>query len=275
MGTEVKERAKDKATDSTTLEAAGRAGLAVRGVLHITVGLLALRVAFGRFGEQADTQGAMRAIARQPMGRVLVAALAVGFACYALWRFVEAFIDPEDKSGWKRLGYLGRGLLYTGFCLTAARLVVGGESAGGGDGAKTVTARALALPGGRFLVAAVALALFAAAGWNGWRAATKGFEKELKHFEMSPRMCRVGVWAGTLGHGARMLAYLLVGGFLLRAAVRHDPSRGVGLDAALKELVGAPGGPLLLGGIAVGLLAFGVFQLVLARYRRVLESDSG
>jgi hypothetical protein len=264
---------KQRAKNSSTLEAAGRAGLTVRGVLHITVGLLALRVAFGRLGEQADTQGAMRAIARQPMGRVLVAALALGFAGYAVWRFVEAFVDPEDKSGWKRLGYIGRGVLYVGFCVTAARLVVGGQSTGGGDGAKTTTARALELPGGRFLVAAVGLALLGAAGWNGWRAVTRGFEKELKHYEMSPRMCRFGTVVGTLGHGARMLAYLLVGGFLLRAAVRHDPSRGVGLDAALKELVAATGGPPLLGAIALGLLAFGGFQLLLARYRRVLESS--
>ena len=273
MTSPVKEKAKDKATDSTSLEVAGRAGLCVRGALHITIGLLALRIAFGDLAENADTQGAIRAVARQPMGRLLVALLALGFAGYAVWRMTEAFVDPEDKSGWKRVGYAGRGLLYAGFCVTAVRLVLAGssEGGGGGDRTKTLTARALELPAGRFLVGAAALVLFAIAGWNAWRAISGSFSKELKQFEMSRQMSRLGLVAGTAGHAARAVAYALVGGFLVRAAIRHDPDKGVGLDAALKELAMTTGGPLLLAAVAIGLLLFGVFQLVLARYRRVLE----
>ena len=270
MAGDIKERAKESVSDSTSVEVAGRAGLAVRGLVHITVGLLALRIAFGDLGENADTQGALRAVARQPMGRLLVLALAVGFAGYAAWRFIEAVVDVEDKSAWKRLGYAARGVLYVGFFVSAIRLVVSGPSKGRGGGESRLTATVLGWPGGRFLVGLAALALFAAAGWNGWRAITRGYEKELKHYEMSPRVCRLGTIAGGLGHLARMLAYLVVGGFVMRAAFRSDPDKGVGLDAALKELATARGGPLLLGAIALGLLAFGLFQLVLARYRRVL-----
>ena len=106
--------------------------MVARGVLYIVVALLALRIATGDFDERADKQGAMQAVVRQPFGRLLVFILAVGFAGYALWRFVEAVIGPQDekdsrKATFKRLGYAARGLLYTGFFATAAKLLVGAD----------------------------------------------------------------------------------------------------------------------------------------------------
>ena len=142
QGEDLMDRAEDVAGDVARhdwFKRLARFGMVARGVLYVVVALLALRIATGNFDERADKQGAMQAVVRQPFGKVLVAILAVGFAGYALWRFVEAVIGPQDekdprKAMFKRLGYAARGLLYTGFCATAAKLLVGAdEGAGAGE----------------------------------------------------------------------------------------------------------------------------------------------
>jgi hypothetical protein len=251
-----------------------RAGLVTRGLLHVVVGWIALRIAAGEHERRADQQGALATLVRQPLGRGLVLVLAVGFLGYAVWRFFEAIQDPSDDSVWKRAGRALRGLLYLGFCWMALRLAWGGASASSAkDSSKTqdVTATVLGWGGlGRALVAVAGAVLIAMGCWNGWRALSKSFEKDLKRYELSPVARRWTTRMGTFGHLARMVAYLLCGGFVVRAAVRFEPRRGVGLDGALHEIAGRSYGPGLLVVVGLGLLAFGAYQFVLARYREIL-----
>ena len=275
------EDVRDKVSESPGLEIWSRIGLASRGALHLVVAALALRVATGDFDEKADAHGALATVAEQPFGRVLMLAAAAGFAGYAVWRFVQAVFDPDDKGAdakgvAKRASYVARGLLYVVFTVTALDLALGGQERargeqGGSSETQDLTARALELPAGRWLVAAAALVVIAIGLFNGWRAVTRGFEKDLKRYEMTERQRCWTTRFGVVGHLARMVAFLVVGGFLVRAAVRIDPQEGVGLDASLHEVAARSYGPVLLAVVAIGLVAFGLYQLVQARYRRVLE----
>ncbi len=97
---ELKDGAQDaleRASRSTWLERMARPGLVARGLLYGVVAVLAVRVAQGHQEVQPDKQGALQTVVRQPLGRVLVLLLAVGFAGYALWRFVEAAVGPPDE----------------------------------------------------------------------------------------------------------------------------------------------------------------------------------
>jgi hypothetical protein len=135
-------------------EVAGRAGLAGKAVLYLLIGLLALQVAAGDYREEPDSRGALRAIARQPFGRVLLVAVAIGLSGYALWRYSQVLTAERVA---KKVAALGRGLLYTALAVSAVRLVVtDDEAAPGGDQAETgLTARVMGWPAGRWLVAAV------------------------------------------------------------------------------------------------------------------------
>lgn len=264
-----------RAGDNRWFEGLARAGLVARGVLYTVVGVLALQVAGGEKSEHPDKQGALTALARQPLGKALLIAVAVGFAGYALWRFLAAFLDAEGDGtgagGWARRGAdLARGLLYTTFFLAAVRLVAGSS---GDDQVEEadLTAKVLRAPWGRAVVTLVGLAIVGGGLYNGYRALSGKYREKLRTGRMSAATRRWVTGIATVGLAARMTVFLLIGAFLVRASVRYDPNEAVGVDGALKRLADRPHGPWLLGVVAVGLFMFGVYSFVEARYRRLLE----
>ncbi|HEX3621999.1 MAG TPA: DUF1206 domain-containing protein [Acidimicrobiales bacterium] len=278
---EAKERSQEaleRAADSTWLERLARAGLVSRGLLYIVVALLALQVARGHGDTRADKQGALHTVVHEPFGKVLVLALAVGFAGYAAWRFVEAAVGPsgEDdarKAALKRIGYAARGGLYAFFSLSAAKLLVSSSGDPGSDNSEADwTRRVLDWPGGRWLVGAVGLVVIGSGLYVGWRGLARKFRKGLKSFEMGPVARRWILGVGMVGMVARMLVTVLIGAFLVVAAADHDPNQAVGIDGALKRLADRSFGPPLLALVALGFLAYGLYSLAEARYRRVGSS---
>jgi hypothetical protein len=261
-----------KAAQSIWVEWCGRLGLVAKGVIYGLVGVLALMVALGFGGRPKDRQGALRFIAAQPLGEVILFALAAGFAGYALWRFTQAFLDRDHEGEGpvglaKRAGYFARGLLYTGLC--AASLSVVGGLGGGGRNEAQETDRVLDWPFGRALVYAAGAIFLGAAAWNGYRALGKKYRKDMKRGRMSKAERRSLDALGSAGHLARMVVFGLVGFFLVRAAWQYDPKEAVGLDGALARVAQAQYGEWLLAVVAGGLLAYGLFCFMQARYREV------
>jgi hypothetical protein len=254
------------------VEGAGRLGLVAKGASFILVAILAIEVAAGAGGKPADRQGALDAVADEPLGWMLILALGTGFAGYALWRFAQAFVD-RDREGddpvglAKRAGDLAKGLLYAGLAVLAVMIVGGSDSSGSEE--DTATSWILDLPLGRWIVGAVGAAVIGAGAWNAYRAVTRQFLDDLKTRKMSKNEEQWYTAVGVFGHLARAVVFALVGIFLIRAAYQYDPNEAIGLDGALAKLAGERAGPLLLGAVAFGLLAYGLFCFVQARYREV------
>ena len=262
-----------RAGQSPWVERLGRAGLVAKGVFYVVVGILAVKVALGGRAESPDRQGALDAIARQPFGRGLLVLLALGLAGYAIWRLAQGFLDRdsegEDAKGLaKRGGAIARAAWYGLLAvLTFDRVLE--RSSGGGSNEQKTTAGVFDLPLGRYLVYAAGLAFIGAAAFNGYRAVTCKFNKKLKTGEMNDAEETAATGVGILGHLARMVVFGLIGAFLLRAAWEFDPKKARGLDGALLELSQQPYGGLLLGAVAVGLIAYALYCFVQARYRRI------
>lgn len=257
------------------IERLARAGYVAKGSVYLLVGILALQAAAGAGGRTTGTAGVFHVILRQPLGRWLLGATAVGLAGYAVWRLICAVIDPErrGKRGWKRsavrVGYAGTAAIHAGLAWQAARLALG-HGGGGGDGqAESGTARLLAAPFGTWLVAAVAIGI---AGY-GVAQIVKGFRRDAVrrlHLEtLGAQECRIVLRAARAGLISRGIVFGLVATFLARAALHHDASEAGGLGQALQTLARQPYAPVVLGTVAVGLAAYGAFQLALARYRPI------
>ncbi|GAA2624710.1 MULTISPECIES: DUF1206 domain-containing protein [Streptomyces] len=254
-------------------EVTARCGLVARGVLYVLIGVLALRVAFGdaQAGE-ADRQGALQELAEKPFGSVLVWAVGIGIVCMMLWRLSEAVFGaagPDGGKPVKRLASAGRTLFYAAVAFSVLSFAAGGGGRSGDEQSRDVTARALDLPAGQWLVGAAGLGIAVAGVVIGVQAARRTFRKHLAMGGVSQRWRKAVDFLGVAGGLARGVLFTAVGGFIVFAALRYDPSQAKGIDDTLRSFTGTPAGPWLLVVVAVGLMLFGAFSWAMARWREV------
>jgi hypothetical protein len=256
--------------NSRAFEVLARAGFVARGIVYGIIGVLALDVAVGHGGKLTNQQGALRAVEDQRFGHVLLTLLAVGLGGYSLWRLFRAILGhgPEgaDK-GLDRVGALGSGIVYGVMCMIAIQLLVGASGVTGS--AEKSASGAFSWPGGRWLVGIAGLVLIGVGGYQLIRGVRRKFLDDSKTEEMSPGVKTWITWIGVVGHVARAVVFGLVGFFLIKAAVDYSAKEAIGLDGALAKLYNQPYGPWLLGAVAAGLVAFAIFSLSEARYRRI------
>ncbi|HEX3128991.1 MAG TPA: DUF1206 domain-containing protein [Thermoanaerobaculia bacterium] len=227
-----------------------------------------------RRGERsrASPRGALQSIAEQ--SRLLLALVAIGLAGYALWRFVQGGLDTENKGSdpkglVTRGSMVASGIVYTGLAIAAARLV-SGNGGGASGGSQGFTADLMSKPFGRWLVVLIGIGIMVSGGYQLYDTWSKKFRKRLKLQEMSPDEERLATRTGQFGLAARGIVFLLSGWFLIQAGLRFDPSEAQGLGGALEALARQPSGPWLLGIVALGLIAYGAYSFLQARYRRIV-----
>ena len=256
------------------IELLGRMGYAAKGAVYALIGVLAAQAALGRGGETTGTEGALSRILQAPFGRGLLAIIAVGLAGHALWRFVQAGMDTENKGGdakglLARAAYAGIGVIYIGLAISAATLALRG---GGneGDATQSRTAWLLEQPAGRWLLGLVGLGVIGAGLYQFYRAYRMEFREKLRLDEMSPEQERWAITAGRFGFAARGVVFVLTGAFLIAAALQARPEEAQGLGGVLATLAQQQYGQWLLGIVALGLIAYAVLMFVQMRYRRML-----
>lgn len=249
------------------IEKLARFGYGAKGVVYLLVGGLAAVAAFTGGGQTTDSSGALAAVADDPGGRALLAVIAVGLFGYVLWRILGVVRNPEHESGGKRVFFAVTGLAYGTLAVEAARLAlygVGGASGQNGNGAAHWSGEVMAQPLGQLLLAAAGVAIGAYGIHqivSGWRV---DLDDQLALGAMSANARRWTVRISRFGLAARGLVFTIIGGFLVVAAIQSDPSEATGIGGVLTMMRGTP---WLLGVLALGLVAYGVYNLVRARYR--------
>lgn len=253
-----------------------RIGLAAIGVVYILVGGLAFRLAMGQgtSGNTPDQQTALQQIQTAPLGRLILGLIALGLFGYMLWRLAAAFADAdnegsEPKGLARRIGHALNGLVYGAFGVQAGLLTLGRSSAASGQ--QEWTARLMSMPFGRWLVGLVGLAVIGVGLYHFYGAWKRKYREDLSYGKMSSVERR---WIDPLsvaGLVAQGIVLSLIGIFIINAAYTFNPQEARGLSGALSEIAGQQYGPWLLGIVALGLIAYGIFKLALARYHRVLS----
>lgn len=241
---------------SSSLTLLTRIGFATRGLLYTVIAVLVLRT-----GRTEDPAGAL-AYLGDGGGRVLLAIMAAGLFAYGLWRLSDAAFDIE-RHGSERKGLVERagaaisGIVHMFLTYQAVRLMQGIKAAK--DSAEQGTQTALALPGGTFLVMLGGVLLLVVGGVQLAKAVKAGF---LRYLESAAARRAWVQWSGRLGYAARGLVFLVTGFFLLRAGFSERASAAGGMAEAI-DWLSSPVDLL----VAIGLLGFGIFSFIEARYR--------
>jgi hypothetical protein len=264
---DVKDAAQD-AAESESINWAARAGLTARGVVWIVIGILGVLLAQGAHTQHVDQKGAIQELLSKPYGEVLVALMAVGFLGYALWRLAEAAfgVTGEGKKAGARAKSLARGIAYLVLAGTAVTAMLGSTSSQSSQ-QESLTATVMSHTGGRVVVALVGLVIIGV----GTALVVEGWQlKFMRYFRAVPSSIRRWVvHLGRIGTIARGVVFALIGVLVVTAAWTVDPRKAGGVDGALRTLLQQPYGTVLALVASVALVAFGVYGLAEARYRRV------
>jgi Domain of Unknown Function (DUF1206) len=262
---------------------AARFGGAARGLVFLVLAYLVARIASGALGggrstaKSASGTGVTQAIAEQSGGRVMLFVLGLGTICYSVFCLIYAATHQDPKSVAKKWGTRAASfwgfLVYGSFTIYALKTALSGHQQGGSARQQNTeqsqwSARVLRWPGGQVLMFAVGIALFAAALTLAVRAVRRKFRKRLDEHRMSRPVKRTTLTLGTIGLLGRGTLFAIVGWFVTEAAIDNDPSHGKGVDGSIRSLANDNGGAALLWVVAMALIAFGLYLLLEAAYRR-------
>jgi TRAP-type C4-dicarboxylate transport system permease small subunit len=260
---------------SPWIEMFARVGFVAKGVLYMTIGALAASAALGMGGKSdPDSKHALQKLFEAPFGRVLVAVVALGLVGYGAWRIIEGFTDPQNRGhGAKgiamRVGSVARGVIHLGLAFAAGMLAIYREGSGGGGGEiRTYVAKAMTMPGGTYALMAVAAGLLGYGGWQLYCAFKAKLSKQLQLGQVSETLRPWIFGVSRFGIAARGVVFGMLAVLLYRAARDHDPRQAGGLGDGLRHLFVEVGRwPYFV--IALGLGAYGVYEVINARYRRI------
>ena len=240
-------------------------GLVSYGLVHVVLAWLAGNVALGGDGD-ASSQGALKQLAEQPLGVVLLWVMAIGLLSLVVWQVLVAIVgldisDPKKKL-LRRASSIGRAIVYLGLAVIAVRIAIGSRTSSSGGAEGTASSKLMQLPAGRFLVAAVGIGVIAA----GVSQIMKGIRRKFVKQDLDGSAPRPISYLGSVGWIAKGVALGAIGALFLVAAITYDAKKAGGMDQALTAIRDQPFGPFLLLAVALGFAAFGVYCFFWARH---------
>ena len=267
-------RAATKAAYSPLMDALARLGYAVRGVMYVAIGSIALQAALGKTTSPADQIGAIAAIGHLPSGRILLWVMLVGLASYSLWGLIRAILDPfhkgHDTGGLlARGGYLVSAVTYAFFAVATYGLINGSGSSSSSNQTIQFVGKLMENPAGRYLVAGIGLAVLIGGLYQIYAGLTMNFEHRFKPYALSGDELKTAKQMGKIGTAVRGLVVGIIGVFLILAATSADPGKARGFSGALSFLGNQPYGIYVLAIVAAGLIFLGLYSLMAAAWFRL------
>jgi Domain of Unknown Function (DUF1206) len=258
------------AVERDVLNPAARLGLTARALIYLLIGVLSILVAAGHSTAETDQWGAMQQLDRGTFGHLLLWAVALGLAGYSLWRFSESLFGAagEGQKVGPRLKSFARGCIYAVIAFMAFQILAGAGAQSQAGRQVSLTAQVMRHPGGRIVVGLVGAIVVVVGATLVHEGVTRKFEKYLDLSGASAATRHTVEVIGVAGTAARGAVFALAGIFVIQAAWDYEPKKAAGLDGALRSLRDTPAGPWLLGVVGLGLIAFGLYGLAEARWRR-------
>jgi hypothetical protein len=270
---DAKKAAKDAAF-SPLMERLARLGYGVKGFLYIAIGFISIAGALGKSSTPADQLGAIVAFSKLPYADLLLWIILIGLISYSAWGVIRAVLDPFHKGSdlkglLARGGYLVSAVTYASFALPTYHMILGARGAAGANGTVQLVSKVMNMPMGRWIVGLIGVAAIAAGLYQIYTGYKMDFEKQFKPYALTAEQLRIAKQLGRFGTMARGLVFALVGFFVTLAAYQANASHAKGFDGALDYLAKQPYGIWLLGIVALGLIAFGIYSVMSAAWLKL------
>jgi len=250
-----------------------RAGYSARGIVFLMVAGLALFSSFA--GGKADTQSALQVILEQPFGRIWIGLIGLGLAGFVVWRLAQSLANADgqddDMKGYAiRAALFGSAITYAGLALSSLLMALQMSGGGGSGGEEGLAAWVMAQPFGRYLAGIIGIGFVV----GGIVTAIKGIKRSFgRYLHLDAEKNSPAVLISIYGLVARGAVFAIIGVFFLYAAFTVDPEQAGGTAEALAYVRELPFGGILYAVVALGLAAFGIYNFVEARYRRIATPD--
>lgn len=251
-----------------------RIGIGAKGIVYLLVGGLTAWAAFGSGGKKTGSEGVFKFLENQAFGQLMLGVLIVGLACYIFWRLFQTFSDPEDKGADKeglgrRIGYFSSGVFYLLVIYSAIEMLLNlGGGNGGSGGKESLIQKLLNQDYGQWLVVGVALIFLGKALWQLYRAYSGKFKDKIEETGLDYNSRRLVYTSGLVGYTARGLVVGVIAFLTVKAALSYQASKSGGTKDAF-QFVQDEFGSIVLGVIALGLVCYGIFIMIKARYREM------
>ena len=245
-----------------------RLGIGTKGVVYLLIGGLTAWAALGSGGKKTGSKGAFQFLLGQPFGQVMLWLVVIGLAGYVFWRMYQTFMDPEDngldrKGLRRRISYFSSGFFYLFIIYSAVQLLIGAGGGGSGGGNESMIQKLLNQEYGRWMVAAVALIFLGKAIYQMFIAYSGNFKIKIKEAGMNNKTQQLMIYSGRVGYTARGLVVGIIAYLTVRAAITYDASKSGGTEDAF-NFIQDEFGAIVLGIIAFGMLAYGLFIMIKA-----------
>jgi hypothetical protein len=247
-----------------------RIGYLARGIVFLIVGGFAL-AALGAGTHPQGMSGALHRLLGGAAGGMLLWILAVGLACFAGWRLLQAFFDADGFGTslyglMRRAGFSASGIFYLTIAATTVQMTFAAHAINEDRATRDWTDWALTKPLGRVLVATIAFGFVAVAIALIVKVVRAPYRRRLRA-RLLTREAAVAL--GSFGILTRAIVFLMIGSFLAFAAYDANAREALGFSGALRTLQAQPYGGVLLAFAGLGLIAFGGFEIIEAAARRV------
>lgn len=249
-------------------------GLSAKGVVYIILGALAFMAAFeigGYSNQEATSTGTLSFIQNAPGGIVLLGLVAAGLLCYVLWRFTQTFTSKggDKKDTAHRLRYFVSGLTYLALAYTALRMVLHlSGSSGNSDQNQQIAAQIMDRTMGQWLLGLGALVLGGIGIYQIYYGLAGKYKKHLQQLRLHSQAEALLSRSGKVGYVARGVVWLIIAYLLLQAALHANAAKAGDTSKAFQFLESTPMGSYLLGALGIGLIAYGIFNFLRAKYER-------
>lgn len=254
-----------------------KVGLTAKGVVYCLVGIIAFMAAFelgGKSAQEAGKSGVFQFILEQPYGKWMLGLVALGLLCYAIWRIIQAVQNTEHensdaKGGAKRLRYAFSGLVYGALAFLAAKMALGNGGGGGGNSRQSFVQELLQQPFGQWLVGILAVAIILTGLYQIYYALSEKYKEKVRGAGMKSDVESKMIKAGKLGYIARGVVWAVIGYLFLKAALQSDSQEAGGSSSAFAFLEQSSYGSFILGAVAIGLICYGIFMFMRAKYQPI------